>query len=102
MLTPDQIRQMPEYHALTQARKKILIPLSILVLLAYFGFVIAIGYFPASLGVSLTGGTTSLGVFLGLALIFLCFAITGIYVRYANKVLEPLIKQIQQKAGAQE
>lgn len=101
MLTPDQLRQLPEYHTLTQARKKILVPLSILVILAYFGFVVTIGFFPASLGISLWGGATSLGVALGLGLIFLCFVITGVYVRYANKNLEPLIIAIQEKAGAQ-
>ena len=98
MLTPDQIRQMPEYLALTKARKKILIPLSIAIIVAYFALVTAIGFFPESLGLSLWGGTTSIGVGLGLALILFCFVITGIYVRYANRVLEPLITQIQKKA----
>lgn len=98
MLTPDQIRQMPEYQALTKARKKILIPLSIAIIVAYFALVLAIGFFPASLGLSPWGGTTSIGVSLGLALILFCFVITGIYVRYANRVLEPLITQIQKKA----
>lgn len=99
MLSPEQIRQLPEYSALTQARKKILVPLSIIIILAYFALVLAIGFFPQSLGISLWGGTTSVGVGLGLGLILLCFVITGIYVRYANRVLEPLIHQIQTKAG---
>ena len=98
MLTPDQIRQLPEYHALTKVRKKILIPLSIVIVLAYFALVLAIGFFPQSLGTSLGGGTTSIGVALGLGLILLCFVITGIYVSYANRKLEPLIHQIQTKA----
>jgi uncharacterized membrane protein (DUF485 family) len=98
MLTPDQIRQMPEYIALTQARKKILIPLSIATVVAYFALVLTIGFFPQSLGASFLGGTTSIGVTLGLGLILLCFVITGIYVTYANRVLEPLVKKIQDKA----
>jgi uncharacterized membrane protein (DUF485 family) len=98
MLTPDQIRHMPEYQELTQARKKILIPLSIATIVAYFSLILAIGFYPHSLGTSLTGGTTSIGVTLGLGLILFCFVITGIYVTYANRVLEPLIKKIQAKA----
>jgi uncharacterized membrane protein (DUF485 family) len=98
MLTPEQIRQLPEYQALTKARKKILIPLSIIIIIAYFALVAAIGFFPQSLGISLWGGTTSIGVALGLALILLCFVITGLYVSYANRKLEPLIHQIQTKA----
>jgi len=98
MLTPDQIRQMPEYHALTQARKKILIPLSIIIVVAYFALVLTIGFFPHSLGASFLGGTTSIGVALGVGLILLCFVITGIYVTYANRTIEPLVKKIQDKA----
>lgn len=98
MLTPDQIRLMPEYVALTKARKKILVPLSIAIVVAYFALVLAIGFFPQSLGTSFLGGTTSTGVALGLALILLCFVITGIYVTYANRVIEPLVKKIQDKA----
>jgi uncharacterized membrane protein (DUF485 family) len=98
MLTPDQIRQMPEYIALTKARKKILIPLSLAIVVAYFAFVLTIGFFPESLGTSFIGGTTSLGVALGLGLILLCFVITGLYVTYANRVIEPLVKKIQDKA----
>lgn len=99
MLTPDQIRQMPEYQALTKARKKILVPLSIITVVAYFALVLAIGFFPEALGISFIGGTTSWGVALGLGLILLCFVITGIYVTYANRVIEPLVKKIQANAG---
>jgi uncharacterized membrane protein (DUF485 family) len=98
MLTPDQIRQMPEYIALTKARKKILIPLSLVIVVAYFALVLTIGFFPQYLGTSFIGGTTSLGVALGLGLILLCFVITGLYVTYANRVIEPLVKKIQDKA----
>lgn len=98
MLTPDQIRQMPEYLELTQARKKILVPLSIAIIFAYFSLILAIGFYPQSLGTSLAGGTTSIGVALGLGLILFCFVITGIYVTYANRVLEPLVKKIQDKS----
>jgi uncharacterized membrane protein (DUF485 family) len=98
MLTPDQIRQMPEYIALTKARKKILIPLSFAIVLAYFALVFTIGFSPESLGASFLGGTTSIGVALGLGLILFCFVITGLYVTYANRVIEPLVKQIQDKA----
>jgi uncharacterized membrane protein (DUF485 family) len=98
MLTPDQIRQMPEYIALTKARKKILTPLSLAIIVAYFALILTIGFSPKVLGISFLGGTTSIGVALGLALILLCFVITGIYVTYANRVIEPLVKKIQDKA----
>jgi uncharacterized membrane protein (DUF485 family) len=37
---------------------------------------------------------------LGLGVILFCMVITGIYVHYANTVLEPLERAIRQKAGS--
>jgi len=96
---PEQIRQLPEYAELTRARKKIVWPLSIVVIAAYFALILAIAFSPASLGAPLGNGVTSIGVALGLGIIVFCMVITGIYVTYANRVIEPLTRAIAQKAG---
>jgi uncharacterized membrane protein (DUF485 family) len=95
----EKIRQLPEYVALTRARKNIVWPLSVAIILAYFALIIAIAFAPASLGNSFTGGVTSVGIALGIGIIFFCFIVTGIYVYYANRVLEPLTQKIIAKAG---
>ena len=95
----EKIRQMPEYIALTQARKKIVWPLSIATIVAYFALVLAIAFAPQVLGRPIGDGVTSIGIILGLGIIFLCLVITGIYVAYANRVIEPLTRTIVQKAG---
>lgn len=95
----EKIRQMPEYIALTQARKKIVWPLSIATIIAYFSLVLTIAFAPQVLGNSVGDGVTSVGIVLGLGIIFLCLIITGIYVAYANRVIEPLTRAIVQKAG---
>lgn len=100
MNQPEQIRQLPEYAELTRARKKIVWPLSIVVTVAYFALILAIAFSPASLGTPIADGATSIGVALGLGVIVLCMLITGIYVSYANRVIEPLTRAIAQKAGA--
>ena len=99
--TLQKIRQLPEYIALTQARKKIIWPLTGAVIVAYFTLILAIAFRPADLGNPLGGGTTSIGVVLGLGVIILCLIITGIYVAYANRVLEPLARQLHTRIGAQ-
>lgn len=96
----ETIRQWPEYAALTRARKKIMWPLSIVIIAAYFALILAIGFTPESLGNPIGTGVTSIGITLGLGIILLCFAITGIYVYYANRVLEPLNQAIIKKAEA--
>jgi len=97
---PEQIRQLPEYAELTRARKKIVWPLSIATILAYFALILAIAFSPASLGAPIGNGVTSVGVALGLGIIVYCMVITGIYVTYANRVIEPLTRAIAKKAGA--
>lgn len=99
-MTPDKIRALPEYQALTRARKKIVWPLSVATILGYFALILTIAFSPASLGTPVSGGVTSVGIVLGLGIILYCLVITGIYVSYANRVLEPLTKAIAQKAGA--
>jgi uncharacterized membrane protein (DUF485 family) len=96
----EQIRQLPEYAELTRARKKIVWPLSIATILAYFALILAIAFSPASLGAPIGNGVTSIGVALGLGIIVYCMVITGIYVTYANRVIEPLTRAIAKKAGA--
>lgn len=100
MSNPEQIRQLPEYAELTRARKKIVWPLSIAVIAAYFALILAIAFYPASLSAPIANGVTSIGIVLGLGIIIFCMVITGIYVAYANRVIEPLTRAIAQKAGA--
>ncbi|MFC3115151.1 DUF485 domain-containing protein [Cellvibrio fontiphilus] len=97
----DSIRQLPEYAALTRARKKIMWPLSVATIIAYFALILTIAFNPTALGEPIGDGVTSVGMLLGLGVILFCMLITGIYVYYANRVLEPLTRAIVQKAGAQ-
>ena len=98
----DAIRQLPEYAALTRARKKIMWPLSLATIIAYFALILTIAFEPAALGTPIGNGVTSIGMVLGLGVILFCMVITGIYVYYANRVLEPLTRAIVQKAGGQQ
>lgn len=97
----ETIRQLPEYTALTRARKKIMWPLSLATIIAYFSLILTIAFNPAALGNPIGDGVTSIGMVLGLGVILFCMVITGIYVYYANRVLEPLTRAIVQKAGEQ-
>lgn len=91
----DKLQSLPEYQELISKRQKVVWPLAVLILLAYFGFILVIAFKPALFGMSLAGGVTSVGIVAGLLLIFFVFAVTGFYVHYANKKLEPLTHKIQ-------
>lgn len=98
----ETIRQLPEYAALTRARKKIMWPLSLATIAAYFALILTIAFQPTTLGTPIGSGVTTIGMVLGLGVILFCMLITGIYVYYANRVLEPLTQAIVAKAGGKQ
>lgn len=98
----ETIRQLPEYAALTRARKKIMWPLSLATITAYFALILTIAFYPTTLGTPIGNGVTTIGMVLGLGVILFCMLITGIYVYYANRVLEPLTQAIVAKAGGKQ
>lgn len=98
----ETIRQLPEYAALTRARKKIMWPLSLATIAAYFALILTIAFYPTTLGTPIGNGVTTIGMVLGLGVILFCMLITGIYVYYANRVLEPLTQAIVAKAGGKQ
>lgn len=97
LFTVDDIKHQPEYQALTRARARVTWTLSAAVILVYFALILLIAFTPDSLGDPIGDGVTSIGIALGLGVIFFCFIVTGIYVYYANHVLEPLTRAVVRK-----
>lgn len=98
-LTPQQIRSLPEYSELLAKRRKITVPLAIVTLSAYFSFILMVAYTPDILGRTTADGITTIGIWFGLGLILLTFAITATYVWFANTRIEKLLTAIQHKAS---
>lgn len=96
--TLDQLQQLPQYQSLTQARNRIVWPLAALTTLAYVLLILAIAFFPDALGEPIGQGVTSVGITLGLGMILFCLVITGVYVRWANTRLEPLVQAVRNAA----
>ena len=94
-----QIRATKEiYQQLKEARIKILIPLILVTITSYFSFIWIIAFNPIFFGILIFDTNVSIGIFLGFLLIILIFLVTLTYVYLANKILEPLIKKIQNNA----
>ncbi len=94
----DQLQQLAQYQALTRARNRIVWPLAALTTLAYVLLILAIAFVPETLGEPIGQGVTSVGITLGLGMIVFCLVITGVYVRWANTRLEPLIQAVRNAA----
>ena len=86
-----------DYKALLNARKKLVWPLLIIVIGTYMSYILAVAFIPEFLGQTVGDGVTSIGIVLGVSMIFFMFLITLFYVRQANKHIEPLIEKIHAK-----
>ena len=73
--------------ALAARRWRIALVLTGAMLATYFGFVLLVAYDKPLLGTILTPGL-SLGIVMGIVVILVAWALTGIYVRWANRVYD--------------
>jgi uncharacterized membrane protein (DUF485 family) len=94
------ILEHPLYIQLLKTRRTITRPLTIAGLLSYFGLILAGAFIPKELVKPVVeGSVTSWGVVLGFAVIIGCLVITSIYVYFANKYIEPILKQLKEQVA---
>lgn len=100
MNLPAPLAHNPHYAELVHRRRRLSVLLSLVMLVAYVGFILLIAFKPALLGTPIAAGNPiTLGIPLGLGLIILAMVITGIYVRVSNKVFDPLTEAARKSAG---
>ena len=95
----DELQHLPEYKELIATRSRIVWPLAALMLLVYYAYILVIAFKPELFATRIGEGHTTLGIVIGLGLIFFSFLLTGIYVHKANSKLEPLTKKLLEKTG---
>lgn len=95
--TLAKIAQSGDYKELVRRTRAVTVPLTFLMLVAYFSFILLVAYAPAYLKTTIGTGVTTLGIAFGLGIIILTLIITVIYVRYANRNIETLVETIKHK-----
>ena len=95
MAQPDQSERL---RALTRARSRIAVTLTIAMILLYFGFIGLIAFDKSLLARLLMPGL-SLGILLGALVIVVSWLLTWFYVRWANTHYDPALRDI--KGGGQ-
>lgn len=88
-----------EYKALLQRRRSLMVPFIFSMLVGYYGFIVLIAFAPAVLSQRLGDGVSTLGIWLGLGLIFLTFAVTILFVILTNQKIKPLLDHIHHTHG---
>lgn len=80
-----RIAKDPKFQAMVAMRHRLAYSLSAIMLAVYFGFILLIAFTPKVLAAKLfAGAVTSVGIVVGLGVIFTAFILTGIYVYWAN------------------
>jgi uncharacterized membrane protein (DUF485 family) len=78
------IEQHESLQALSARRVRVALSLTLVMVVAYFGFVLLIAFDKPLMGTLIAGGDLSIGVAVGALVILLAPLLTGIYVRWAN------------------
>jgi len=92
----QQIQQHPDYLRLIQRKQRLTIGMTLAVLGIYYGFTLLLAFAPGFMGRPFGGGHISIGMWLAVLVILLCFALTAIFVRQSNR-LDPLLDALKQE-----
>lgn len=84
-----------ELQRVVARRWRVGVILTLVMMAAYFGFILLVAFDKETAGSLLAGGRVSLGIVLGAAVIILAPVLTSIYVRWANRVYDPAIQKLR-------
>jgi len=94
-----KITANPKYQELVSKRASYSLLMTVLMMFAYYGYILTIAFNKAWLGTKLGEGvTTSVGIPLGVAVIITTILLTGIYVRRANSEFDDLTQEVVKEA----
>ena len=90
-----RITTHPAYRTLLRKRTRLSWALTALMLIVYCGFILLVAFAPALLKQRIGDGVTTLGFPLGLGVILIAIALTGIYVWRANGEFDRLSAKLK-------
>lgn len=84
-----------QVEAVSAARWRIAITLTICMMAVYFGFILLVAFNKPLLGLPVTRGL-SLGMLLGISVILVAWVLTWVYVRWANTHYDASLRKLRQ------
>jgi len=94
--TLQHIQQHPDYQHLVRRKQRLTVCMTLAVLGIYYGFTLLLAFAPEWMGRPLGGENISLGMWLAVLVIILCFALTAFFVRQSNR-LDPLAEALKRE-----
>lgn len=96
------VQRSDQFQTLRRTQRSFVFPLTVVFLIWYLAFVIVAAFAPEFMAIQVFGNI-NLGIILGLAQFVTTFIITGAYVSYANRKIDPLatdLRKSMDSAGA--
>lgn len=95
------VQASPEFQDLRRALRRFVFPTAIFFLVWYASYVL-LGAFAHDFMATKVFGNVNVGLLLGLGQFVTTFLITGLYIRFANRELDPRAAAIRAEMGATE
>ena len=96
-----EVQSTEQFQELRTRHRSFVFPLSIAFLLWYFAYVLLADYAVGFMSIKVWGNI-NVGLILGLLQFVSTFAITGWYVSYSNRKLDPIASEIRQEIEGHE
>ena len=91
----ERVKNNPKYKELVSKRSFFGTILAILMLVIYYSFIMVIAFYPEKLGAPIGSGVMTVGIPVGIGIIFSAFILTGVYVKRANSEFDELTQAIK-------
>ena len=95
------VQQSPEFQTLRRTHRSFVFPVLGACLAWYFAYVLLAAYAPGFMGQKLAGNI-NVGLVMGLLQFVTTFLVTALYIRHADKVLDPVSARLRQKFELEE
>ncbi len=92
----EQVQDSLEFADLRRRLRRFVFPMSVAFLVWYLAYVLLASYAPAFMSVKVLGNI-NIGLVIGLLQFVTTFMITTIYVRFANRNLDPAAERIREQ-----
>ena len=92
----EQVQASPEFVDLRRRLRRFVFPMSAAFLIWYLLYVLLASYAPAFMAIKLVGNI-NVGLVIGLLQFVSTFVITTVYVRYANRHLDPAAQKLREQ-----
>ncbi len=92
----EQVQRSPEFVELRSRLRRFIFPMSAAFLVWYLVYVLLASYAPGFMAIKVFGNI-NIGLIIGLLQFVTTFVITTVYVRFANKHIDPAAEQLRER-----